>query len=108
MGTNRESEHGLETGYVVHPSYWGRGYASEAVAAFLKLFWTLEERRGFGCLVAMVEPGNIASTKVLQNMGARKGGVTSKVWKMRGDDGQEQEQERDMDLWYIDRPGAEV
>lgn len=105
VGTNRVSEHGLETGFFIHPSYWGQGYASEGAATFLKLFWALEERKGFGSIVAMVDPVNVASTAVVQKMGARKGDVLKNVWRTRGDDGQEQE--RDRVLWYMDRPAVE-
>lgn len=41
VGTNRWSEQGLETGYCMNLNYWGKGYATEAFAAFLKLYWTL-------------------------------------------------------------------
>jgi len=41
VGTNRDSEQGLETGYCVNLRYWGRGYAGEAFGAFLRLYWSL-------------------------------------------------------------------
>jgi RimJ/RimL family protein N-acetyltransferase len=52
-----------------------------------------------------VDPVNVASTAVVQKMGARKGDVLKNVWRTRGDDGQEQE--RDRVLWYMDRPAVE-
>lgn len=30
-----------ELGYRLHPDYFGKGYATEAVGAFVKLYWTL-------------------------------------------------------------------
>ena len=45
VGTNRMSDHGLETGYCMNIKYWGRGYAGEAFAAFLKYYWTLSCKR---------------------------------------------------------------
>lgn len=41
-GTNRWSEQGLETGYILNVRYWGRGYAGEAFRGFLGLYWGLE------------------------------------------------------------------
>lgn len=41
-GTNRWSEQGLETGYILNMKYWGRGYAGEAFRCFLGLYWGLE------------------------------------------------------------------
>ena len=38
VGTPRESE----VAYKLHPDYWGKGYMSEALAMFIKLFWQLE------------------------------------------------------------------
>jgi ribosomal-protein-alanine N-acetyltransferase len=38
VGTPRESE----VAYKLHPTYWGRGYMSEALATFLELFWQSE------------------------------------------------------------------
>jgi RimJ/RimL family protein N-acetyltransferase len=41
IGTNRWSEQGMEMGYCVNIHYWGKGYATEALKAFLDLFWSL-------------------------------------------------------------------
>ena len=41
VGTNRHSPQGLETGYCLNRKYWGKGYAGEAFAAFLELYWSL-------------------------------------------------------------------
>lgn len=30
---------GPEVGYVIHPAFWGRGYATEALRGFLEVFW---------------------------------------------------------------------
>jgi len=32
----------VEIAYRLHPNYWNKGYMSEALAIFLKLFWSLE------------------------------------------------------------------
>lgn len=32
---------GPEVGYMLHPDFWGQGYATEALAAFIPMFWTI-------------------------------------------------------------------
>ena len=56
----------IEVGYRFARPYWGRGYATEAAAASV--------RHGFGTLglariVAVVEPPNVASHRVLEKIG---------------------------------------
>jgi RimJ/RimL family protein N-acetyltransferase len=41
VGTNRWSQHGMETGYCMNYAYWGQGYGGEAFRLFLQLYWTL-------------------------------------------------------------------
>lgn len=53
-----------EIGYWIDRALWGRGIASEALSAFLRL----EQRRP---LVAGVAPHNVASMRVLQKCGFR-------------------------------------
>jgi RimJ/RimL family protein N-acetyltransferase len=99
VGTNCESPEGLQIGYCINIAYLGRGYASEGLAAFLKLFWALDERRNFSFLVGRADPENLASTRVLQKFGARKGILLKGIWKRNGE-----EHERDLQCWNIDRP----
>lgn len=33
-----------EIGYAVHPDFWGKGYATEALQLMLKMWWDLERR----------------------------------------------------------------
>jgi RimJ/RimL family protein N-acetyltransferase len=58
----------VEIGYRLHPKFWGRGYATEGAAASL--------RYGFDVLdlpeiVAIYEPENVASGRVMQKIGMR-------------------------------------
>ena len=71
----------------------------------MKLYWTLEERQNFGFLVGKADPGNVASTRVLQKAGARRGGELKDSWKMKKGDGQEET--RSMVFWILDRPAAQ-
>lgn len=64
---------GSEAGYIFNESFWGQGYASEALAAFLKIHWqritadpTLPQE-----VSARVDPDNPASVRVLRKCGFR-------------------------------------
>ena len=59
---------GVEVGYFFHPDVWGRGYATELVAACIDLadhVLKLPEVRAF------VRPANIGSRRVLDKVGFR-------------------------------------
>ncbi|KZE68870.1 acetyltransferase [Fictibacillus phosphorivorans] len=59
---NREGE----IGYIIHPDYWGKGYATEAAHLLLKLgFTNLNLHRIF----ATCDPRNQNSEKVLRKLG---------------------------------------
>lgn len=68
-----------EIGYTLDPDYWGRGYASEAVGAFVDyLFGTLGVSRVWG----MLDPANLASARVLERTGFLYEGRTRlSYWK---------------------------
>ncbi|TVY57922.1 putative N-acetyltransferase [Lachnellula suecica] len=104
-GTNRMSVHGMETGYFFNAKYYGKGYAGEAFSAFLKFYWSLPERMNFPHLVAKVDPGNIASEKIVMRVGARRGELLKEAYARKTDDGIEK---RDAYCWYIDRPAKVV
>lgn len=57
-----------DVGFAFLPSFWGQGYAREAAAAVLT-----HAKRDFGLtrLVAIVSPGNTASTRLLDALGLR-------------------------------------
>ena len=56
-----------ELGYRLLPSYWGRGYATEAAAACRDWFFGATRRDKF---VLMVDPANVASARVAEKIGA--------------------------------------
>ncbi|EPS27525.1 hypothetical protein PDE_02468 [Penicillium oxalicum 114-2] len=56
-----------ELGYLFHPSAWGHGYATEAVAAFIPHYFGL--RPEARCIEAKVDAQNRASIRVLQKSG---------------------------------------
>ncbi|KAK1595886.1 acetyltransferase [Colletotrichum navitas] len=84
-----------EIGYMLQKDYWGSGYATEFVEAFLGAWWSLPRSE---CevnvdkatvpghlagdvvneiITAVTEPGNFASQKILSKWGFKK----LKVWK---------------------------
>lgn len=58
-----------EVGLIFHRSTWGLGFATEALSAFLELFW--KERPEFEHLEAWVDEENSASSNVLRKCGFR-------------------------------------
>ncbi len=58
----------IEIGYRYLPKYWGRGYATEASKAVVDYgFYTL----GLKKIVAVAQPENIASRRVLEKVGLK-------------------------------------
>ncbi|PQE05009.1 hypothetical protein CJF30_00004803 [Rutstroemia sp. NJR-2017a BBW] len=68
---------------------------------FLDVYWGLEDRKNIPQLVAKVDPGNIASAKIVERIGGRKGEVLKEEYKRKVDEGK-----RDLVCWYFDRPGT--
>ncbi|KAF3481087.1 uncharacterized protein GIQ15_03846 [Arthroderma uncinatum] len=56
-----------ELGYIFHQSAWGRGFATEALSAFLQVFWANKPQ--FDTLEAYSDPENMGSVKVLVKCG---------------------------------------
>ena len=55
-----------EISYIIHPEYWGRGFATEVTSTLLSFgFTTLNLHRIF----ATCDPRNVASERVLQKLG---------------------------------------
>lgn len=64
----------VELGYTLGEPWWGRGYATEAAEAWLDAaFWTL----GIAEVIALAEPANGASLRVLEKVGMRRAGERS-------------------------------
>ena len=60
-----------ELGYLIHPEYWGRGYATEAIKAFLDGLW--EGVRDVEKVTGFVDSENVGSVRVLEKCGFREG-----------------------------------
>jgi RimJ/RimL family protein N-acetyltransferase len=61
----------VELGYTLGRPWWGRGYATEAAGAWLE---TAFARLGIDAVVALAEPANTASLRVLEKLGMRRDG----------------------------------
>jgi len=110
----------MEVGYCLNIKYWGQGFATEGFKAFLELFWKLPgsypflregderltwiERRNINRLVAKTHPENVASHRVCEKCGGKKGGVLKDEFERFVDKGVK----CDMWLFYFDRPGVIV
>jgi len=73
-------EEPVEIGYWVGRPYWGRGFATAAVALLMEE----ARRRGIRCLAADVFPDNAASARVLEKNGFARQGEIQKDLPKRG------------------------
>lgn len=58
----------IEIGYVIHPDYWNRGYATESVEACIQELF----RMGYSMVRCGYFEENIASGRVMQKCGMRR------------------------------------
>ncbi|KAH7065145.1 GNAT domain-containing protein [Macrophomina phaseolina] len=90
-----------EIGYILHPDYWGRGIATEALTAFLPLFWKKYEGI-YGYATAKIDPDHFASRKVLEKCGFI-------LWETKEQDFQSPTLGlRDTQVYRAPRPGTEL
>ena len=75
-----------ELGYVFHDAYWGKGYAAEACRALLReAFENKKVRR----VIAMCNPKNTASWRLLERLGMRREGhLRQNIWFFKDETGQ--------------------
>jgi ribosomal-protein-alanine N-acetyltransferase len=67
-----------EFGFILAPDHWGKGYASEALAAFLDHVF---ERPDVDHLIADVDPRNRASLTLLERHAFTESGRASGTWE---------------------------
>jgi len=68
----RPRDHGVEIGYVLARSFWGRGYMTEAAQALVN--WALSHS-GIYRVWAVCDVENTNSAKLLERIGMRREGV---------------------------------
>jgi len=67
-----------EFGFLIDPQHWGKGYASEAMAAFIRH----RRDRGATELTADVDPRNLSSIMLLTRHGFLEIGRASGTWQV--------------------------
>ena len=67
-----------EFGFLIDPAHWGKGYASEAMVAFI------DRRRTLGSveLTADVDPRNLTSIRLLERHGFVETGRAKGTWQV--------------------------
>ena len=70
-----------EIGFLFDPALWGRGYASEALRAFVERRCT----RGSTEITADVDPRNIASLRLLSRNGFVETHRAARTWNIGGE-----------------------
>jgi RimJ/RimL family protein N-acetyltransferase len=78
--TSTEHRRG-ELGYVLAPSHWRRGYATEAATAILRFGF---EELGLHRITATCDPDNVASARVLEKIGMQYEGRLRQHLLIRG------------------------
>lgn len=68
-----------EIGYIIHPDYWRRGFAREALIALIAYGF---EKRMMDKITADVDPDNLASVRLLQDLGFAETGRAEKTLRI--------------------------
>lgn len=71
-----------ELGYVLHPSYWGKGYMKEAIRSVIDYGFSVLQLHS---IEALTHPGNTASAAVLESSGFVKEGYLKESFYFRGE-----------------------
>jgi [ribosomal protein S5]-alanine N-acetyltransferase len=66
-----------EIGFILHPDFWGRGYAGEALRFVLDRAFGVH---GLSEVTADVDPRNGKSLKLLRGLGFRETGSKERTW----------------------------
>jgi [ribosomal protein S5]-alanine N-acetyltransferase len=68
-----------EFGYILHPDFWSRGLATEAVRAFLRHVYLT--RPDITALTTDIDPRNTASVRLVEKMGFRETGRAERTFE---------------------------
>lgn len=66
-----------EIGYILHPDYWGRGLATEALTAVID---HVMRTRDVHTVTADIDPSNAASIRLLERLGFEMAGSAQRTW----------------------------
>jgi len=70
---------GIECGWAIARSHWGKGYAPEAAVATIR--WIFEAQPDLGRIISLIDPDNAASQAVARKVGERQ---TDEVFLFEG------------------------
>lgn len=65
----RRGTQSVETGYDLHPTFWGQGFMSEALRAMVDFAFGNQDIFPVHRIEALIAPGNGASIRVLEKLG---------------------------------------
>ena len=68
-----------EFGYILHPDFWGRGMATEAMCAFLGHVY--QTRPDIAALTTDIDPRNAASLRLMEKLGFRESGRAERTFE---------------------------
>ncbi len=80
---------GLECGWSIVSSRWGKGYAPEAAIAAIR--WTFEKFPDLARIISVIDPDNVNSQAVARKIGEEKTDEVFEFWGHR------------LDVWASDR-----
>jgi len=75
----------IELTYLIHPRFWGKGFATEVAQALVGCAGT---DLGLETLIAIIEPENGGSRRVAEKVGftlwttEERGGTTKEIWRL--------------------------
>ncbi len=72
-----------EVGYILHPDYWRRGFAFEALRAILPVVFAAHP--DLGAITAEIDPRNTGSQVLLRKLGFRETGRAENTIKVAGE-----------------------
>ncbi|KAM0164743.1 hypothetical protein ACHAPG_000516 [Botrytis cinerea] len=98
-----EAGHGAEVGYGLHPGHQGKGFATEAMKLFLGLYWSKEREGDWNTLVAVIDPENVASQRVVEKVDFREGDLQDEEHEMWTKGGKVKKLVRHRE-WLLSRP----
>lgn len=80
---------GLECGWSIDSSRWGKGYAPEAAIASIR--WTFDQFPDLARIISVIDPKNVNSQAVAQKVGEINTGEIFEFWDHK------------LDVWAVDR-----
>lgn len=94
----------VQVGYRLFPAFWGRGYATEMSIALLRYGFV---QLGLPTIVAITDPLNTGSQRVLEKCTLRRGGLRSFQHPAYANCGPQVWFERDAEPWLAEMAGCD-